>query len=126
VLDQRMLGTASGGCALGFQRKALSAGRRTLVRLAAPDLMKLRASGYRVRGCCARWGPSGASDIVNPSPNIGDLAGVILADSEQKFNTYFRPPSEFFHHGDTEGTEKKQAKKVIRLARKSGDSSRCR
>src|SRR5690349_9558798 len=39
------------GCVLEFQRKPLDATRRTLVRLAAPNLMKLRASGYRVRGC---------------------------------------------------------------------------
>jgi hypothetical protein len=91
-----MFGAAFNGCVLEFQRKPLDATRRMLVRLAAPNLMKLRASGYRVRGCCARRGPSGASDIVNPSPNIGDLASVIIAYSEQKFNTYFRPLAQFY------------------------------
>jgi hypothetical protein len=81
------VGAVVSGCVLKFQRKLAYAGRKTLVHLAAPDLKKLPASGYRVRGCCAGRGPSGASDVVSPSPNIGDLAGVILADSERMYNT---------------------------------------
>ena len=87
VLDQRMFGAASERLRTRVSEETRLRGSKDAGSLSRPRSQEVACQRLPGEGLLCRPGPIRGERRRRPSPNIGDLAGVILADSEHMYNT---------------------------------------